>query len=127
MEKIYVDLKMNMLPHPVTGDVLCVSDEQAISQSIRNLLSTNQYDVPFKPWAGANIKALLFEPVSPITAHALEKSITDTITTQEPRVNLTEVSVDYNEQHNSYDIVVYYKIIALNLSSSTKVILKRAR
>ena len=70
----YIDIDMNMLPHPVTGDIVTKTDEEAVKQSVRNLINYNFYE-KWNPDIGSNVRGLLFENVTPITAINLEKNI----------------------------------------------------
>ena len=89
--RIYRDLNLNFNAHPVTGDVVTITDVNAIKRSIRNLLLTNHYDRPFHPEIGSNISQLLFENFGIITGTMLSKEIEDMITNYEPRAMVETV------------------------------------
>ncbi len=57
----FSDIDTNFTLHPQSGDISLKYDINAIKRSIRNILSTNVYERPFKPSLGVNIRALLFE------------------------------------------------------------------
>lgn len=59
-ENIYSDLNLSFKPHPITGDITRKTDVDAVKQSIKNLISTNHYERPFKPSLGANLRGKLF-------------------------------------------------------------------
>ena len=48
----YSDLNLNMLLHPVTGDLLKLTDEDAVKRSIRNLVLTYNYERFYNPDLG---------------------------------------------------------------------------
>ena len=57
----FTDIDVNMTLHPQTGDLVLKYDINAIKRSIRNLLTTNLFERPFKPSLGINLSAMLFE------------------------------------------------------------------
>lgn len=106
----FKDLDLNFRAHPVTKDVVKKTGTAAIVGALRNLILTNQYEKPFRPLFGANIRALLFENVSPVLATILETEIENTIRTYEPRVVVESVRVDANPEKNGYNITIQFSI-----------------
>lgn len=106
----FKDLDLNFRAHPVTGDVVKKTGNAAILAALRNLILTNQYEKPFRPLFGANIRALLFENVSPIVASILESEITSTIRNYEPRVNVQAIRAIANVEKNGYNISIRFSI-----------------
>ena len=51
--------------HAQTGELNKKTNENAVKQSVRNLLLTNKGERLFQPTVGSNLKALLFENASP--------------------------------------------------------------
>ena len=88
LQKIYSDLDLTFTASPATGDVSISYDEQSVIRSVRNLLMTNYYERPFQPTLGSNLNALLFEPISAITASSIETEITNVINNYEPRATI---------------------------------------
>ena len=102
---------MNFTRNPVTGDVATVTDVNAVKRSIRNLLLTNHYDRPFHPEIGSNIRATLFENLSPITAALLSRNIETVIKTYEPRVELSSIKAIPNIDRNAYDVSIEFFVV----------------
>ena len=115
----FKDLDLNFRPHPVTKDVVKKTGTAAVISALRNLILTNQYEKPFRPLFGANIRALLFENVSPVLASVLEKEIEKTIQNYEPRVIVQAIRVDANPEKNGYNITIKFSIN--NVESPVKV------
>ena len=63
---LYSDFFTNLDNNPVSEDVAVKTNENAIRQSIRNLLMTNRGERPFQPDLGGNITAMLFENTTKI-------------------------------------------------------------
>ena len=87
----YTDIDINMTTHPQSKDLVLKYDINAIKRSVRNLISTNFYERPFKPGLGINLRGMLFE-LDSTPSIALEDDIKDVIMSFEPRVDILNVS-----------------------------------
>ena len=87
----YTDIDLNLKPHPSSGDLVLKKDNDAVKRSIRNIMLTNNYERPFKPNFGANLRALLFELADDITKFEIRKQITEAIQDYEPRVRVDDI------------------------------------
>lgn len=125
--RTFTDLDLNFLSHPRTEDVTVKYDEEAIKQSIKNLVMTRNYERPFRSDIGCQVMTLLFEPASPILVDLLEKTITDTIINYEPRVDLMKVIVLYNEAALSVNVDIVFRIKNTQTPVSVNIILERTR
>lgn len=108
--RVYTDIDLNFTANPSTGDVAVKYDDQAIKQSIKNLVMTQFYERPFHPEIGSQVYGLLFEPMSPILKSMIETAITNTISNHEPRVTLLSVNVALNPDNNSIFISIIFRI-----------------
>ena len=88
----FKDLDLSFNIHPVKKDINKHVDEQAVINSLKNIILTNHYEKPFNPDYGSNIRALLFENIDAITAITLEREILQTIENFEPRVSVSKVT-----------------------------------
>lgn len=125
--RTFTDIDINFTKHPVSGDVVRRIDDAAIKQSIRNLVQTSNYDRPFHPEIGSQLRALLFEPVSPLTALQIQKAISQTIINYEPRVVLTNVSVKFSPDNNAVYATIEYRIVNTSTPLSVNLTLQRTR
>lgn len=126
-QRTFSDLDLNFTAHPVTGDVARLYDENAIKRSVRNLLQTNNFERPFHSEIGSQIRALLFEPASPILNTMLKRVITDTINTFEPRVVVNSVTVSSNQDNNSLNVTLVFTIVNTVNPVTMNVVLQRTR
>ena len=65
-----------------TGNTIFIQPkigENAIKQSIKNLLMTDTYEKPFEPQFGSGLQNILFEPITPTSAFTLKTLIEDTL------------------------------------------------
>lgn len=125
--RTFSDLDFNFLVHPRTRDVSTRYDEDAIKQSLRNLILTRNYERPFRSYIGSQVNALLFEPISPLLTSMLEKAISDVIQNFEPRVDLLNVVVQYSPHNNDVYITISFKIRNTQTPMSVNLILERTR
>jgi len=108
--KTYIDLDASLGFNPRTRDVATKTDDNAIRGALRNLIHTNHYDRPFHPEIGCQIHSLLFENMDSFTAIIAERTIRDSISKHEPRVELLDVEVSTILDTNDLNITVVYKI-----------------
>ena len=100
----YVDLDLNFLNNPITGDISKVVDTQAIIRSIENLVLIHFYESHFRPNVGSNTYRLLFENISDLTALALQREIENVVQNFEPRVKISFLSVTASPDDNGYNV-----------------------
>lgn len=127
LSKIYSDIDFTFTKKPVVGDVALSYDNQAVIRSIRNLLSTKNFERPFNPGLGSDLDALLFENVGPITANLLENAITTTIKNFEPRATLQQVTVTMMPDQNAYNATISFYIENSTLPTTVTLLLERNR
>jgi hypothetical protein len=123
----YSDLDLTFTMHPVKKDIVLSIDDQAIARSVRNLILTNHYERPFHPEIGSNVRKMLFDPISPLTANYLQREIEDTIKNYEPRVKLQQVIVQVEPDSNSYSAIISFYINNRTQPSTLNLVLQRLR
>jgi phage baseplate assembly protein W len=126
-ERSYVDLDLNFTAHPIKKDVSTHINEYAIINSVKNLVSTNFFERPFRPQIGSNIRSLLFENIDPLIAAQLERAVAETIKNYEPRVNVLNVQATATPDENRYDISLSFFIINLPNPITINFFLERIR
>lgn len=126
-QKIYSDIDFTFTRNPVTGDVVLGYDKQAVIRSIRNLLLTNHYEKPFNPDLGSNLNALLFEPISYLSASQIKTTIETTINNYEPRALLRGVQVEPLPEKNAYNVTITFFIENETQATQLSIILERNR
>ena len=108
--KLYKDLNLNFGRHPVTKQLNTLTDAAAVKRSVRKLVQKGEYEKPFHPEIASGVRDMLFENMTPFTAHALQTKITDVITNFEPRALLTSVDVLPRFDENQYEVIVEFYI-----------------
>ena len=89
--RIYKDLDLDFGRNIVTNDVNKLTDVEAVKRSVRNLINTNHFERPFHPEIGGNVRALLFENMTPLTALNLQRKIEEVLSNFEPRAKITQI------------------------------------
>jgi len=109
-EQAYTDFDLAFRANPVTGDVALKKNEQAVKQSVLNILLTKRGERPFDPNFGSNITSQLFENFDPIVKQLIDDDIRSALRNYEPRVRVLNVDVDARPDQNSIDISVEFEI-----------------
>lgn len=124
---IYSDLNYTFTPHPVTGKLPVLKNEEAVKRAIKNLILTNRFERPYEPLFGGNILALLFENSDPFLEFNIKKQIETTIKNFEPRAILRKVDVVSIEERNEVQIDILFSIANQKNPVELTVILERVR
>ena len=127
ISKEYSDLDLNFTIHPVKKDINRWVGERAVINSIKNLILTNHYEKPFNPDVGSNVRALLFENLDIITASTLEREITQTLGTYEPRAKILGITVVPDYDNNAFSVSMQFYITNRNETISIQFQLERTR
>lgn len=125
--RIFSDLDLNFTAHPVTKDIVRRFDENAVKASLKNLVLTANYERPFHSELGSPIRALLFEPFSPMLVASMKKAIWDMVNNFEPRVEMLDVKIYYGSDSNSMDVTIEFKIVNTERPLSLDLVLERSR
>ena len=109
--KVYKDLNLDFQQNTATKDIQKITDVEAVKRSVRNLINTNHYEKPFRPEVGSNLRAMLFEMISPQMNHAISKEIDLMIANYEPRCRLVEVSSNPAIDKNAYEVTISFYVV----------------
>ena len=108
--RIFKDLNLDFQQNTATKDIQKITDIEAVKRSVRNLINTNHYEKPFHPEIGSNLRAMLFELMSPQMNHVISKQIENLINNYEPRCNLTEVFAQPMFDRNGYSVTISFMV-----------------
>ena len=120
------DIGMAFGKNPFTDDVSIVKDDNAIKQSIRNLVMTTPGEKPFQPNIGCGVYSLLFEPLDAFSADAIKSEIINTINQYERRVQLRNVNCIPFKGNNKLSVTVQYQVVGIPIVEEVKFVLQRA-
>lgn len=125
--RTFSDIDMGFFMNPVSKDISRKYDENAIKQSIKNIIMTKNFERPFHSDIGSQISSLLFEPITPLLRASIKKTIVNTITTYEPRVNLLDVSVLLSPDNNGVYVTIVFTIVNTSTPVTVDLFLERTR
>jgi len=126
-KKIFSDIPTNLTVHPKKKDLLMITNEEAVKRSIINLVSTNTYERVFQSEIGGNVRMMLFENFSRLTASQIENKIEATILNHEPRAKLIQVKASPNADDNRLVVTVTFAIVGNAKPINLNVVLERQR
>jgi len=111
--RAFKDINLSFKRHPVTNDVVTITDEDAIKRSVKNIVFTILGEKPFMPQFGSVISESLFE----LSTNLNEVRITDEIKTSlmnyEPRIDNLDITVSLYPDSNEMNVVVQYDIVGM--------------
>ena len=108
--RVFKDLNLDFQQNTATKDIQKIKDVEAVKRSVRNLINTNHYEKPFHPEIGSNLRAMLFELMSPQMNHLISKQIENLINNYEPRCNLVEVFAQPMFERNGYSVQISFMV-----------------
>ena len=108
--RVFKDLNLDFQQNTATKDIQKIKDIEAVKRSVRNLINTNHYEKPFHPEIGSNLRAMLFELMSPQMNHLISKQIENLINNYEPRCNLVEVFAQPMFERNGYSVQISFMV-----------------
>ena len=125
--RIYKDLDLDFGRNVVTNDVNNLQDVEAVKRSVRNLINTNHFERPFHPEIGGNVRALLFENMTPLTALNLQRKIEEVLSNFEPRAKITQIIADPDMDRNGYRLEIRFYVIGIQNPITVETFLERLR
>lgn len=123
----YADFYTSFMRNPVTNVLALATNENAVKQSLKNLILTNLGERFYNPNIGSKVLASLFELQDDVSENLLKKLIEEA-TQKEPRANIISIDLKPNEDTNSYEVSIVFSLVNIpNLPISFSIILNRAR
>lgn len=124
---IYSDFATDLDTNPITGKLLRVTNVDAVKQSIRNLVLTDFGERLMQPNLGGNVRALLFENITPQTMITAKHTLEQLISTHEPRARLIDVAVSTTNNDHEVQIQIVFAVINIEQPVTLDVVLQRIR
>ena len=125
--QIYNDLNLDFQQNSATKDIQKISDVESVKRSVRNLINLNHYEKPFHPEIGSNLRAMLFENITPQISHYMGKQIELLIKNYEPRCKMVEVVNRPNIERNGYSVSVSFYVVNTPTPIQVETFLERLR
>lgn len=101
--------------HSGGSEVIMVSGEEDIKQSIQILLSTSLQERVMNPDYGSELNRFLFEETNQGLISDIKSTVSDAILHHEPRILLNEVKLDNSDLENGLILIsINYTVDATN-------------
>lgn len=124
---LYSDFHKDLRISPISKDIALLKDEDAVKQSIKNLILTDPGERLMQPYVGGGIKGLLFENITPGVLKVIETRCRDTINTFETRAELINVTASSTFDDNTVNVFIQFYIRNVDKPISLDLILERIR
>ena len=111
--RAFKDINLSFKRHPVTNDVLTVSNEDAIKRSVKNIIFTILGEKPFLPLFGSVINQSLFDLNTNLNEIRISDEIKQSLLNYEPRIDNTEVTVSVYPESNELNCIIQYDIVGI--------------
>lgn len=109
----FSDISLSFTKNPVTNDVIALRNEDAIKKSVVNLVKTRIGERFFNGLLGTSIEDSLFELSTSDINSVLDEEIRNLLNNFEPRIKLTNVSVEIPDDSHDLNISIQYDIVGL--------------
>jgi hypothetical protein len=105
------DLDLNFTKHPLSRDVSVKIGEDAIKQSLKNIILYNLLEKPFNIGLNLNIREYLFENFDIFYEQQLKEQILKIVALYESRVTINNIDITFDEKTLGLNITINYTII----------------
>ena len=117
--RAFKDISLSFTPHPVTKDLPVLTNERAITRSVRNLVEKIPTERFFNSILGTDIRDSLFENFERSTVMIIEDQVRNTIRNFEPRVGQIGVEVNALTDNNTLEVKVLFEIDGLDVPTQS--------
>ena len=126
--KAFKDINLSFKRHPVTNDFVVIKNEDAIKQSVKNIIFTILGEKPFLPLFGSKLNSALFELDTNFNETKISDEISSVLLNNEPRISNILVSVSNPSDTHELNVTIQYDITGISApSQAVDVVLFPAR
>ena len=115
--KAFKDINLSFKRHPVTNDLVVIKNEDAIKQSVKNIIFTILGEKPYILDFGSSVNNALFDLNTSITEIRISDEISSVLLNYEPRINNIQVSVSNYGDSNELNATIQYDIVGISSPS----------
>jgi phage baseplate assembly protein W len=113
-QETYKDADFTFKENPNTNDVAIKKNNEAVKQSVLNILRTNHGERPFNYFFGANLRSYLFENMTNVTAAQMATSVNNSLRNHEPRIEVLNTNIQARADENEVLITVTGRVLSSN-------------
>jgi len=123
----YRDFDITFRANPITGQLNILKNNAAVKRALRNLILTEKFERPFRPFFGSTVTQSLFENFDSVTAADVKDAIYLAVREHEPRVELLDVRVNADPEQNSLQVTIFFRILNQAEPDELTLVLERVR
>jgi phage baseplate assembly protein W len=124
----YADIPLNMDRNLVTGQLARLTNDDAVKQSMVTLALTSPKERFYQPWIGCRIQESLFGLIDdPTVISDIRDSLQRCYDTNEPRVNIENVTINEDIEKNGYNVSVTFSSINIQQIETVDIFVSRVR
>lgn len=131
VREIYSDLRKDLFLNPMSDcqnrDLVRKTNEEAVKESMRNLILIDKGERLMQPNLGADVRRLLFENYTVASIKVANQLILSTLTTFEPRADVIDVSITFIEESHRANINILFAIRLVEDPISFDIMITRSR
>lgn len=125
---LFSDLDASFKRNPFTGDIYVKKDIEAVKKSIINIVLTGNFERPFQPRFGANIRQYLFEILDENVIDTIQSVISNIVELYEPRARVLSVNVSEDDlDANKMSITIEFTMVSTGQIADVTTVLERVR
>ena len=117
--RAFKDINLSFKRHPVTNDVVTISNEDAIKRSVKNIIFTILGEKPFEPEFGSVVNDSLFELSTSLNEMRVADEIKQSLLNYEPRIDNIKIDVLIYPDSNDLNCTVQYDIVGIPAPTQT--------
>jgi phage baseplate assembly protein W len=121
----YKDFSISFTSNLNTQDFNVVKNENAIKQSVVNLIRTGLGEKLFQPGLGSKINQMLFENFDPFIGEDIKTEIYNTLQRFEPRIIVEDIVLVDASEDNALSVTIDFRIIGEPLIQTVDFLLVR--
>lgn len=125
--EFFSDFKTSFKTTPYGNQLIKIKNEEAVKQSLKNLILTNGGERLFQPNLGSGLTNMLFELNFEDNIGLIKRFVENCADNCEPRVQIQEVDIDNTTNENSVVLMVKFNTINNPEPIILDVVLKRVR
>ena len=117
--RAFKDINLSFKRHPVTNDVVTISNEDAIKRSVKNIVFTILGEKPFEPRFGSVVNEALFDLTTKYDEILIQDEIKSSVLKFEPRITNLVVTTTVYPDSNELNCTVQYDIVGIPAPTQT--------
>jgi len=112
-QDVYLNKQLNKREY--LKDLAAIYDVESVKNSIVTAFLTAPGDKILSPTYGMDLRQYLFEPIDDFLIDILEDLISNQLPRMEPRITVSNVTVEADEDANQYNISLQIDVPSLNV------------